>query len=154
MALTGSGGEGPLPHCLVVCVLCLFLLFGLCLCWFVYTPVCFFGWSWAQHPNLHFVGGAGLITLTNTFLVELGSTPWYRLGPTPQLPCSLAPSMRGQAKAPREEPAQHLRLMLHRHDCNCQHLLAATLVIELVKWASNLEGPRPKHKGACHPLLS
>ena len=88
-------------HIVWLCVffVCLFLLFGLCLCWFVYTPVCFFGWSWAQHPNLHFVGGAGLITLTNTFLVELGSAPWYRLGPTPQLPCSLAPSMRGQAIA-------------------------------------------------------
>ena len=97
-------------HIVWLCVffVCLFLLFGLCLCWFVYTPVCFFGWSWAQHPNLHFVGGAGLITLTNTFLVELGSAPWYRLGPTPQLPCSLAPSMRGQALWQRRPRQQRL----------------------------------------------
>ena len=97
MALTGSGGEGPLPHCLVVCVLCLFVFVVRFMYLLVRVHTClFFGWSWAQHPNLHFVGGAGLITLTNTFLVELGSAPWYRLGPTPQLPCSLAPSMRGQ----------------------------------------------------------
>ena len=98
MALTGSGGEGPLPHCLVVCVLCLFVFVVWFMSLLVRVHTClFFGRSWAQHPNLHFVGGAGLITLTNTFLVELGSAPWYRLGPTPQLPCSLAPSMRGQA---------------------------------------------------------
>ena len=78
----------------------------------MYTHVCFFGWSWAQHPNLHFVGGAGLITLTNTFLVELGSAPWYRLGPTPQLPCALAPSMRGQGVVARFGACRRFRAAL------------------------------------------
>jgi hypothetical protein len=64
MALTGSGGEGPLPHCVVVCVICLFVF----VVWFMSLLV-------RVHTCLFFSGGAGLNTPICIVLVELGSSP-------------------------------------------------------------------------------